>query len=484
MTLPRDRVIGCFLLLQPDPQYQSQEGHIIDTTVYMMASNSGARLCALPVELFEQIVDYLDDNVLPKLRLTCKGLHAAVNDRFCDSYVAHLGCWFLSTSRWERIDNLITASTSLSRHIKAVTLTLDGLELRTWKDYRTYREKIPHWLNQSHWKRSGDLELYDPVEEEAGLQQQGVADYALMCRVLQRLKAQGCLLRLNLSPGNPLKRMMLRINGHAREVHSDLQRAIADTRAPIETISIDRLRHRDLEEAVQGRKDELLESFASIRDIAMTPVLWDGFNTRKSKNRRWDVIRAMFAGAQHLRRIHLHTTVEYRVRGDRTRAQQWTADLMLANGLAELQSLTLVGVSIRMIDLIEVLRRSSCSLEYLELFEIALGDASEQAWSGVFEQLVACEKLCALKLVLPEGLWHRGIVSTEVFDVQGGWGVKTGAGTRRRSPMFNSRRCITFTNRGELLKGLASFVGQPGFGRGASESGLVIDVDTDLEDGS
>ena len=291
-------------------------------------------------------------------------------------------------------------------------------------------------------------------EEEAGLQQQGTADFALMVRVLQCLKAQGCLLRLNLSPGNPLENMRFPINPRTRAVHSDLQRAIAATRVPIETISIDRLRHRDLEDALQGRKDELLENFATIRDIAMTPVQRDGFNTRKSKRRRWDVIRAMFAGAQRLRRIHLHTTVECRVRGDRTRAQQWTADLLLANRLEELQSLTLIGASVRMIDLIEVLRRSSRSLEYLELVEISVDDGSEQAWLGVFDQLVASKRLCTLKLVLPD-LWHRDVVLTEVTNISGGLGIETGASTRRWSHMFGSRRCITFTNRNELLEGLA-----------------------------
>lgn len=95
---------------------------------------------------------------------------------------------------------------------------------------------------------------YDMSEEEAGLQQQGTADFALMVRVLQCLKAQGCLLRLNLSPGNPLENMRFPINPRTRAVHSDLQRAIAATRVPIETISIDRLGHRDLEDALQGRK--------------------------------------------------------------------------------------------------------------------------------------------------------------------------------------------------------------------------------------
>jgi hypothetical protein len=443
----------------------------------MMSSNTEATLCALPVELFEQIINYLDVSVLPELRLTCKGIHAAVTDLFCDAYVTHLGCWMLSKRRWERIYNLLTASTSVSRRIRIVTFTVDGLELGNRNDLPRHGRIVPYWLNQSRLKRTGDMVRYDRIEEEAGLQEQGNADYALMVRVLQQLKALGCLLRLKLSPGDPLARMIFPINSHTSAVHSDLQRAIADTRTPIETVSIDRLRHRDLENALEGRKDELLESFSSIRDIAMTPVKRDGFNTRKSKHRRWDLIRAMFAGAQHLRRIHLHTTVEYRVRGDRTRAQRWTADLLLANGLAELQSLKLISVPIRMIDLIEVLRRSSASLEYLELAGVALGDGTEQAWLGVFDQLAASEKLCTLKLDLPD-LVHRDVVTTNVVDFQG---VGSGVSTRRWSHMFGFRRCVTFTTRSELLEGLPRFIGSD-FGRGTCRA--VIDIDTDLEDGA
>ena len=182
-----------------------------------------------------------------------------------------------------------------------------------------------------------------------------------------------------------------------------------------------------------------------------------------------------------MKRIRLRTAVECRVRGDRTRAQQWTADLLLANRLEELQSLTLIGVSVRMIDLIEVLRRSFHLLEYLELDDVALGDGSEQAWMGVLEQIAASERLCTLKLVLPD-LWYRDIFSTEVVNISGVSWVETGASTRGRSRhMFGSRRYTTFTNRIELLEGLARFIGSE-LGRGTSCA--VIDIDTDLEDGS
>ena len=323
-----------------------------------MPPNREARLCALPVELFDHIINYLEESTILKLRLICKDLDATVTNRFCDAIVAHLGCWMYSKVRWERLYNLITASTSLSRRIRTVTFTFDGHELRDQKNSH-YCSSIPHWLNQSLHRRLGDIVYYDMAEEEAGLQQQGIADYALMVRVLQQIKAHGCVLRLNMSPGNPRGKQRTDNNSHIREVNSDLQRAIADTKAHIETISIDRLRHRDLEDMLQGRAHGLVESYRSLREITLTPVQKDGFNTRKSRHRRWDVLTAMFTQAQHLRKVHIHTTTEYRRPGDRTRAQQWTASLLNANGLAELQSLTLVGVPVRVRDLETVLQRCS-----------------------------------------------------------------------------------------------------------------------------
>lgn len=45
---------------------------------------------------------------------------------------------------------------------------------------------------------------------------------------------------------------------------------------------------------------------------------------------------------------------------------------------------------------IEVQRHSCQSFRILVLFEVALGNGSEQAWLGVFEKLAATERLCVL----------------------------------------------------------------------------------------
>jgi hypothetical protein len=125
-------------------------------------------------------------------------------------------------------------------------------------------------LNESHYKKSENKFRYATAEEEACFQRQGVADYALMVRVLQQLKVHGCLLHRQLSFGSPRARTRFPIILRKRGVHDGLQRAVADTRAHIETISIDCLLHGDSGDVLRGCKDGHMENFASIRDTAMT----------------------------------------------------------------------------------------------------------------------------------------------------------------------------------------------------------------------
>lgn len=437
-----------------------------------MFPNKDAKFCALPVELFDHIIHYLEVGTVLKLRLTCKDVEAAVTSRFCGATVAHLGCWIYSKARWERLYNLITASTSLSSQIKTVTFTFDGHELDKHKNFPNYCGIIPRRLNrQSHDKRFGEMVCYDRGNEEAGFKEQGVAEYMLMVQVLRRIKAHGCLLRLNLSPGNPRATRITRTISHIRQVHSDLQRAIADIQAPIEGISIDRLRHRDLEDVLQGHSHEFAEIFGSLRDIELTPVQNDGFNTRKSRRRRWDLITAMFTHAQHLRKVYVHTTTEYRKPGERTRAQQWTASLLHANGLAELQSLVLVGVPVRVKDLETVLVRCSCTLENLELDDLIPGGGSQQAWLRILEQLATMERLCTLKLVL----------SDRIFPDLHAAKALTTFGFERQIQRYGKGHFYTLSlpDRRELLEGLTKLL-ESDFGRGPSRP--EVDDDTDLED--
>lgn len=125
-------------------------------------------------------------------------------------------------------------------------------------------------LNESHCKKSRNIVRYDTAEEESCFQRQGVANCALVVHLLQQPETHGCLLHLNLLPGNPRAKMRSPISPRTGAVNSDSQRAVADTRAHIEAISIDSLLHGNPGDVLRGCNDELMENFASIRDTAMT----------------------------------------------------------------------------------------------------------------------------------------------------------------------------------------------------------------------
>jgi hypothetical protein len=98
-------------------------------------------------------------------------------------------------------------------------------------------------LNESHCKKSRNIVRYDTAEEESCFQRQSVANCAPVVRFLQQLKAHGCLLHLHLLHSNPGARMRSPISLRTGAVHKILQRAVADSRAQIEAISIDSRLH-------------------------------------------------------------------------------------------------------------------------------------------------------------------------------------------------------------------------------------------------
>jgi hypothetical protein len=141
---------------------------------------------------------------------------------------------------------------------------------------------------------------------------------------------------------------------------------------------------------------------------------------------------------------------------ERTRAQQWTASLLHANGLAELQSLVLVGVPVRVKDLETVLVRCSCTLENLELDDLIPGGGSQQAWLRILEQLATMERLCTLKLVL----------SDRIFPDLHAAKALTTFGFERQIQRYGKGHFYTLSlpNRRELLEGPTKLL-ESGFGR-------------------
>lgn len=384
-----------------------------------MSSNTetSVRLLALPTELLDQITGYLNDEVLTTLRLTCKVLNAAVFDRFSEAYVAHLGCWIFSKDRWERLHNLLSlGSTPLADRIRTITFTMDELELPT---NRTFDSVIGY----ANWAMLFDLEEYrgkprnlhreqykyvkENIRIEAdAVDQRGPADSALMLRVLHQVKLHGCFIRLDLAPANPAANKMPPLNSHAKEVHRDLQRAIAQVNPLVESLSIDRTRHKDLVAALADCEDEAFESFASLREFTMTPLKKDSHNIHRDKKLKYDVIQKVFARAHSLRKVYLHVPSHFGYARNYGRAQVWTPDLLLSNKLGSLEHLTLMYVPLSRNSLIEILRRCSGVLTYCKLVLDEKASPTE-TWLELWEQLASMERLCHLELYFPDS-WCSG----------------------------------------------------------------------------
>ena len=399
-------------------------------------TSSHASLLSLPTEILDHITGYLEDEVLPTLRLTCKTIHAATLDRFGEVYVAHLGCWIISKDRWERLYNLLSASNKpLSDKIRTITLTTDELELRTARDFVSV-SGFPH--NRTHWEnysRRLSQEQFRHADhniaiEAATVEQHGAADLAAMLRVLKEVRSRDCFIRLKISPGDPLAHEMPPLNSRAKDVQAQLLQAIVQVKPLVESISLDRIRHKELEITLAGLEDEIREPFACLREFTLTPLMGDYHKRHKTKTH--EIARAILTSAQHLRKLYLHVSSRLVGKGGSTykRAQQWTPYLLLANGLGELESLTLLWVPLSLDDLLEILRRCSRTLTYLELRLDQKADPGD-AWLSLWEQLASMESLQHLKLERPQAWfyvdYHR----------------------------YNADVRSDFVNRGQISKGLA-----------------------------
>jgi hypothetical protein len=417
---------------------------------------TGKSLLTLPPELLDHITGYLNDEVLPTLRLVSKPLQTAIFDRFCEAYVAHLGCWIISKDRWERLYNLLSASsTPLSNKMQTITFTLDELELRSEKDfvsvsgYPRKREGDEYHRNhrviasEQHWHARHNI-----IKEKRYVKDQGAAHLVLMLRVLHQAKLRGCFIRLDLSPGHPCssRTAPAPLNPHAKEVHSDLQRAITETKPLVEAISIDHDRRRVLEDVMGGYEDDAFESFASLRDFTMTFFEDESATCHRDKNMRYDVVTAIFMRASGLRKVNLDVPGHFVYAGFYERAQRWTSNLLLSNvnGLRYLESLTLMDVPLSQNDLIEIFRRCSRTLLYLHL-RLDPKASPEETWLRLWERQASMERLYLLELQFPDSWCQKSLSSHEPQDC-----IRFS-----RKQTFKIKREEKFATREEVTQGLA-----------------------------
>jgi hypothetical protein len=171
----------------------------------------------------------------------------------------------------------------------------------------------------------------------------------------------------------------------------------------------------------------------------LTPLKGD--LKRKHKNQKSEVAKTVLASAQHLQKLYFFVCGSL-IGGGHERAQRWATDLLLSNRLDALESLTLLYVPLPLEDLLEILRRCSGTLTYLEL-RFDPKAPSGEAWLTVWEQLASMDKLRRLKLERPK-TWRQDCDQVRIF--------------RSAGYCETTDRKRKFVDRGEVMQGLARII--------------------------
>lgn len=80
-----------------------------------------SRLLALPIELLHWITDYLHDESLSSLRLSCRAIEAATFDQFATRFFDQRYCFIYHKPRWDLLRNILASR--LAGRIRKVTFT-------------------------------------------------------------------------------------------------------------------------------------------------------------------------------------------------------------------------------------------------------------------------------------------------------------------------------------------------------------------------
>jgi hypothetical protein len=83
---------------------------------------------SLPIELVVRALSFLDTEMLPTVRLTCKTLDSIVFDRFAKTHFAHVYCWVCRPASFHRLKDILQNSPTLRNRIRRVTLTDNPFE--------------------------------------------------------------------------------------------------------------------------------------------------------------------------------------------------------------------------------------------------------------------------------------------------------------------------------------------------------------------
>lgn len=349
------------------------------------STTSRPAILKLPPELICRVSTFLDKEMLPAIRLTCKALEDATFDRFVEAHFAHIYCWVFTPTAFHRLKDILQNSPTLQTRIRRVTLTdnpYDDQPLSALHVVRTSNEHDDDW---GRYYMSYNLHKNNNLG----------TGHVLMHRVLRDLKDLPQDVSVNVDLTN-LNHACCSYELRKRTFQSVLF-SIALSRTLISLLTIDDKSLKDVEDILAHNKDDFMASMSTITSLTCISDFWLPTGT-PVKAVLVDILRSI----TKLRHLTFEinrpsNTEEYA--GRCFNMLQMPQEIWLAANFSNLVSLILRHVVIDMTqhELEHILAQCRSSLTHLTLSRVAFL-AGDEEWKRVSEMLLAMSGLIFVEL--------------------------------------------------------------------------------------
>lgn len=388
----------------------------------------------IPGELLERIAEYVGTKELKSLktiRLICKAFDAAVMDRFADAFIKRQHHWHVfDETRWMLLHKILKDSPRLANRLERLAFTIDSLEHKQWRvlEYATleeeFKEEDPIEL-RLHRLCTDKLNCTIAPSECAATKMEWARapNIALVNEVLQALAFQYPKIAVGLSLTQPDLSSSYNNTPQHREV------LLAVVSSDIRIISL--VIHNPLQPVAQDvfthTSSRLLQRLPLIQEFRFADFSADGDDGITNFSVDWDekiqyteypsFVRDALTSAECMRTLTLRPgpmTGAHLGISKIWRPRVIPDELLFANSLSNLSSLSLESLMVSSKSLQRALSRCISNLKSFTLLDVILLEA-DAGWFDVFlvlSQLPYLDTLFCLDLgERPEATKERDIAT-------------------------------------------------------------------------
>lgn len=338
-----------------------------DLSVSEQSTRSRPAILTLPPELTIRVLSFLDTEMLPTIRLTCRALEDASFDLFVEAHFAHIYCWIFKPQAFRRLKDIVQNSPTLRARIRRVTLTDNAIEDQPFSALHVVRASNER---DDEWGRFFmNYNLHDG--NDLG------TSHVLMHHVLRDLKDL---------PQDISVEVDLTHHLHAGYCHEVLKRTLQSalfcltmSNTAINTLAIDSTSLKGVDDILTHNREDFLASMSTITSITCISDFWLPADT-PVRAVLIDILRSI-TRLRHLTfEINRPSNTEEYV-GRCFGMLQMPQNVWLAIDFSNLVSLTLRHVVLDMTqqELEHILEQCHSNLTHLTLSRVAFSAGDEES---------------------------------------------------------------------------------------------------------